>query len=132
MNILEKNVIFIADAFPNLQTPKNVVRYMSKKTLYRKPFNKQHGKPAQTLFKSERRQFYHIYWLLWKELSLKKSLLVICKILRLFINIFTADDKYSLHFSAFSKSRLSFEDFEEIDDPQSWCISENTDLAKRG
>ena len=68
---------------------------MSKKCRLTVPFNKQHGKRARTLFKSERRQFYHIYWLLWKQLSLKKSLLVICKILRLFVNTFAAYDKDS-------------------------------------
>ena len=105
---------------------------MSKKCRLTVPFNKQHGKRARTLFKSERPQFYHIYWLLWTQLSLKKSLWVICKILRPFVNIFTAYDKYSvlnkqylLHpihmqftqkqktfsqfFSAFLKSRLNFE-----------------------
>ena len=33
---------------------------------------------------------------MWKELTLKKSLLVTWEILRLFVNILTADDKYSL------------------------------------
>ena len=46
--------------------------------------------------KSERRHFYHIYWPLWRQLSLKKCLLVIYKILTLFINTFSADDKFSL------------------------------------
>ena len=68
---------------------------MSKKCRFTVPLNKQHGKRAQTLFKSERRQFYHIYLLLQKQLSLKKSRLVIWKILRLFVNTFTAHDKYS-------------------------------------
>ena len=69
---------------------------MSKKCRFRVPFNKQHGKRARTLFKSEQRQFYQIYWLLWRQLSLKKSLLVICKILRPFVNTFTAHHKYSV------------------------------------
>ena len=55
-----------------------------------------HGNWAQTLFKYERRHVYHVYWPLWKKLSLKKSLLVICNILRLFVNTFTSYDKYSL------------------------------------
>ena len=121
-----------ANVFPKLRTSKNVVRWTSKKCRFRVPFKKQHGKRAQTLFKSERRQFYHIYWSLWRQLSLKKSFLVICKILGLFANTFTAYDKYSvlnkqylLHpthmqltqkqksfsqfFSAVWKSRLNFE-----------------------
>ena len=39
----------IADVFPKLRTPKNVVRYMSKKSCLRGPFDKQHAKRAQTL-----------------------------------------------------------------------------------
>ena len=60
------------------------------------PFNKQHGKLVRTLFICERQQFYHIYGSLLRQLSLKKSLLVKCKILRLFVNTFTAYDKYSV------------------------------------
>ena len=86
----------MANVFSKLRTPKNVVRKMSKKCHFTVPFNKQHAKLAETLFKSERRQFYHIYWLLWTQLSLKQSLLVICIILRLFVNTFTAYNKYSI------------------------------------
>ena len=46
--------------------------------------------------KSERRQLYHIYCLVWLQFSWKNSVLVICKILRLFVNPLTADDKYCL------------------------------------
>ena len=60
----------------------------------RVPLNKQHGNRAQTLFKSERQQLYHIYWLLRTQLSLKKLQLVTCKILGLFVNTFTSCDKY--------------------------------------
>ena len=50
----------------------------------------------ETLLKSERQQLYHIYWSLWRQFSWKKSLIVICKILRLIVNKLAADDKYSL------------------------------------
>ena len=43
----------IADLFPKLRTPKNVVRYMSKKSRFKVPFNRQHGKRIQTLLRSE-------------------------------------------------------------------------------
>ena len=69
---------------------------MSKKHRWRVPFKKQHGKRAQTRFKSERRHLGHSYWSLRRELSFKKSLLVIWKILRLFINTFTPGDSYFL------------------------------------
>ena len=88
-------------------------------------------------------------------MSLKQSLLVICKILRLFVNTFTAYDKSSIlnreylthpihmqlsqkqetfsdFFSAFLKSRLNFEEMQKKDDTHSSCISKITDLRKRG
>ena len=86
----------IAYIFLKLQTTKNVVRQMAKKSRFRRPLEKQHGKRSQTLLKSERLHFYHIHWSLRREWSWKKLLLVICKILGLFVNTLTADDKYSL------------------------------------
>ena len=42
---------------------------MSKKPRFRGPFDKEHGKRAETLLKSEQEHVYHIYWSLWTELS---------------------------------------------------------------
>ena len=104
--------------------------------------------------KSEQKHHYHIYWSVWKQLSFKKSLLWICKILTLFVNTFTADDKYSLlnrgnltlpiqmelfqkqkpfpqFFSRILKSSWNFQHFQQIDDAHSWCISQNTDSVKQ-
>ena len=90
-----------------------------------------------------------------RQFNSKKSILVICKILRLFINTCSAVDKYSLpnreyltqpiqvqlsqkqktfprFFSAFSKSKLKFEHFQKKDDPHSLFISEATACEKRG
>ena len=39
----------IADLFPKLRIPENVVRYMSKKSRFKGPFDTQHGKRVQTL-----------------------------------------------------------------------------------
>ena len=50
----------IADLFPKLGTPKNVVRYMSKKSRFKVPFNRQHGKRMQTLLRSEPQHRYNI------------------------------------------------------------------------
>ena len=69
---------------------------MPKKSCFGGPFKKQYGKWTETLLKSEREHLYQIYWSLGRELGRKKPLLVICKILRLLINTFTADGKYSL------------------------------------
>ena len=53
-------MIRIADLFPKLRTPKNVVRYMSKKSRFKVPFDWKHGKWVQTLFPSEPQHRYHI------------------------------------------------------------------------
>ena len=45
-------MILIADFFPKLRTPENVVRYMSKKSRFKGPFDRQHGKRIQTLLRS--------------------------------------------------------------------------------
>ena len=81
-------------------------------------------------------------------------MLVLCKILRLFVNTLTDDDKYSLlyrdnlkepiqillsheqktfskFFSAFLKSTLNFENFGKKDDPHSRRISEIT-VSEKG
>ena len=51
----------IADLFPKLRTPENVVRYMSKKSCFKGPFDTQHGKRVQTLLQSGQQHCYHIY-----------------------------------------------------------------------
>ena len=51
---------FIADFFPKLRTPKNLVTYMSKKSRSKGPFDRQHGKRVQTLLRSEPEHRYHI------------------------------------------------------------------------
>ena len=60
LNICKKKMTFIADLFAKLRTPKNVVRYMSKKSRFKGPFDRQHGKRVQTLFRSEPQHRYHI------------------------------------------------------------------------
>ena len=50
----------IADLFPKSRTPEIVIRYMSKKSRFKGPFDRQHGKRVQTLLQSERQHRYHI------------------------------------------------------------------------
>ena len=50
----------IADVYQILRTPKNMVRYMSEKSFFRGPFDRQHGKLAQTLLQFERQHRYHV------------------------------------------------------------------------
>ena len=51
----------IADVFPKLRTPKNMVRSMRKKSRFRGSIEKQHGKCSLTLFKFQGQPLYHIY-----------------------------------------------------------------------
>ena len=92
----KKKVSPIADVFPKLRTPINFVRSMSIKSRFKGSFPKQPGKGTQRLLKFAWQNLYDIYWLLWRKLILKKSLLVICKFSRLFPNTLSADRKYSL------------------------------------
>ena len=145
----------IAYLFLRLRPAKIVVSYMCKKSRLRLPFQKEHGKRVSTLFKFERQHLYHIYCSTGKQFSCKKSPLVICPRLSLFVNTMTAVDKCSLpnrdnlrqpihkelsqklktfsqFFRAFSKSGLNFEHFEKKDDPHSLFISEATACENRG
>ena len=145
----------IAYLFLILRPPKNVVRYMCKKSPSRLSFQKEYGKRVSALLKSERQHLYHIYWSMGRQFNCKKSLLVIWKILRSFLNILKSVEKYSLpnrqyltqpiqvqlsqkqktftwFFSAFSKSKLKIEHFQKKDDAHSLFISEATACEKRG
>ena len=137
----------IAYLFLRLRPGKVVVRYMCKKSGFKLPCQKEHGKRVSTLFKSDRQYLRHIYCSTGRQLSCKKSLLVICQRLRLFLNTMSAVEKCSLSnrdnlmqpihmelseklktfsefFREFSKSGLKFEHFEKKDDPHSSFISE--------
>ena len=51
----------IADLFLKLRTPEHVARDMSKKSRFKGPFDRQHGKRIQTLLRSGQQHCYHIY-----------------------------------------------------------------------
>ena len=51
----------IANVFRSLKTVTNVVKQMPKKSRFRRLFDKQYGKRAQTLLQSAHQQLYHIY-----------------------------------------------------------------------
>ena len=155
MNIFKKEMTLIAYLILRLRSAKNMVRYMCKKSRFRLPFQKEHGKRLSALLKSKLQHVYHIYLSKGKELNCKKSLSVIWKILRLFVNILSAVDKsfvpkreylmqpiqmqlsqkektFSQFLSPFSTSRLNIEHFQKRDDPHSLFISEATVCEKRG
>ena len=103
MNIFKKSLTLIAYVFLKKWTAKKVVRSTSKKSRVRGSFEKQHNKRAKKLLKFAWQNLYHIYWLLWRQLTFKKSLLMIWKISRLFPNTLKADGKYSL----FNRDKLT-------------------------
>ena len=97
MNISKKNMTLIPYLFLRLRPAKNVIRYKCKKSCFRLPFQKEHGKRVSTLFKSELQELRHNYCSTGRQFSSKKSLLVIRQRLRLFLNTMSAVDKCSLH-----------------------------------
>ena len=66
---------------------------MSKKPCFRGPLDREHGKSVEAMFQSEWQHLYKLYKSLWRWLHRKKSVLVIHKILRLFVNTLTVDRK---------------------------------------
>ena len=73
---------------------------MPEKTRVRTLMDTQHVKGSQKLLKSATHYFRNIFLSLRKEISSKNSVLVVSEILRLFVNILTPNDKYSLSVKA--------------------------------
>ena len=69
---------------------------MSVKSRFSGLFQNTHGKKAQRLLKSAQRYLYHTCSLLCTYFRWRMSVLVLCKISRLFITTLTDDDKYSV------------------------------------
>ena len=70
---------------------------MSKKSCFRKAFDSKHVKESQKLPIFAQQYFYLIVSSVWDKLSCKKSLLVLSPNLGLFVNTWTASDKYCPH-----------------------------------
>ena len=73
---------------------------MPKKPRVRILMDSQYVKGSETLHKSALQNFCQIFYSLWKKISSKNSDLVVSEILRLFVNITTRDDKYSVSVKA--------------------------------
>ena len=69
---------------------------MPKKPRVRTLMDSQHVKGSETLLKSAREKFRQIFSSFSKKISSKNAVSVVSEILRLFVNILTPDDKYSL------------------------------------
>ena len=105
---LEKEITPIADVFPKLRTPKNVVNQISLKVPFHRTLQQATCKGDKTLLKSERYHLYHIYWSLWRQ-----------------------QKTFSEFIAAFLKARLNFGLFETRDTPHTWFISNITDSEKQ-
>ena len=120
---------------------------MCKKSRFRLPLEKENGKPVSTLLKGELQHMDHIYLSMGRQLSCKKSLVVIFNILRVFVCTLSVVDKYSFTkrdnltdaiqmqlsrkqksschiFSTFLKSSLNLDHCQKKDDPHNLFISE--------
>ena len=73
---------------------------MQKKPSVRTLMESQDVKESDILLKSARKYFCHIFYSLLKEISSKNSVSLVSEMLRLFVNILTPDDKYSLSVKA--------------------------------
>ena len=69
---------------------------MSKEPRLRILSESEHVKGSAALLKSGGQYISHIFWSLWKEISSKNSVLVVSEIMKLFLNILTPNDKYSI------------------------------------
>ena len=67
---------------------------MSKKSRFRRTFDKQHGKRAQELLKSASKRIYQISGRHVNEIEFEKISLLTCQILGLLVNTLAADEKY--------------------------------------
>ena len=115
---------------------------MSKKSCFRGRFDRQHNQCVETPWQSEGQHLCHIDESLSRKFRWKKSLLVIFKIVRLFVNALTSYEKHYLLnrdnltqliqmqlfqkqktfsglFFAFAKSVLTFVYFSKKDKPHS-------------
>ena len=72
----------IPDLFWKLGIPENVVRYMSKKSCFKGPFDRQQGKRVQTLLRSGQQPYLMIIWKVIESekvcFSQTESLITVC------------------------------------------------------
>ena len=67
---------------------------MSKKSRFRRCFDKKYGKRAELLLKSASHHLYHIHWSVTKKFCLKKCLLLTCQIWEQLVNTLATKEKF--------------------------------------
>ena len=82
--------------FGNCGLRKTWLNKCLKKYHFRGYFGERYTERERALFKSRWQDLYHSHRSLLKQLGWKKSFLMICKVLKLFVNALTARDKYPL------------------------------------
>ena len=73
---------------------------MPQTPLVRTFMDSQDVKAYETLLKSARQYFCPVFWKLSNKICSKNSFFLVSEILRLFLNLLTPDDKYSLSVKA--------------------------------
>ena len=137
----------LAEIFQKLYFPKEAATETSRKSFFRTPFDNQHVNWFQTPLKVATHHYYPFFPWISGKLIWKKTALLWLKILRAFVNILTADDKYSCRnkqnfpqqlqmllsekqksfswfFVAFLKFAWNLQHFEKKDESPSLIISE--------
>ena len=94
-NILKKRMRVLSWLFPKLLFRKEVANETSRRSCLRTPFGNQRVNRFQTPLKIARHHYYPFSPSFSGKLSWKKTALLWSKILRLFPNTLTVDDKYS-------------------------------------
>ena len=97
-NILKKRMSVLAWLFPKVLLPKEVATETSGRSCFRTPFGNQRVNGFQTPLKVATHHLYPLFPWIPGKLSWKKTALLWSKILRLFANTLTADDKYSCRY----------------------------------
>ena len=96
LNILKEKMFVIANLFAKLQTVKILLRSLSNKRSFKTCFDSHHVKASKILVKYLRARFCYFFSSLLGKLIWKMFPLVLGEILGMFVNILTADDKYSV------------------------------------
>ena len=91
LNIFEKKMIVIANAFPKLQTVKHLVKELSWKRCFRTSFDSRHVNGCQMLVKYGWEHFFHIFYHSEGKWFAKY---LPCWTLNSYVCLLTADDKY--------------------------------------
>ena len=89
MKIFNKKMTLIVDVFSKLRTPKHVVKWMSKNSRFRGPFDKQHCKGTK-LCRNMNHTTFTIFIDHCEDNWVGKNCLI------LFLNTLTADNRHSL------------------------------------